>query len=61
MSSVSGAIGAYYAVKNMNASIAAHASLQKLSQDAMTQQMKDLLKAMPSVDPNLGRTIDMRV
>ncbi len=61
MSSISGAVGAYYAVKNMNASIMAQASLQKITQDAMTQQMKDLLKTMPAGNPGVGRIIDVRV
>ena len=61
MASVSGAVGAYYAVKSMNASISAQASLQKITQDARAQQMNDLLKTMPSGNPNLGRNIDVRV
>lgn len=61
MSSVSGAVGAYYSVKNMNASILAAASLQKITQDAMTQQMKDLLKTLPAGNPAVGRFIDIRV
>lgn len=61
MSSVSGAVGAYYAVKNMNASIVAQASLQKIAQDAMTQQMKDLLKTLPAGNSVVGRFIDVRV
>jgi hypothetical protein len=60
VSSVSGAVGAYYAVKNMNASISAHAALQKISQDAMTQQMKELLKTLPAGNPAVGRFIDVR-
>jgi len=61
MASVSGAIGAYYAVKNMNASITAQASLQKISQDAMKQQMQDLLKTVPQGSSAAGRHIDVRV
>lgn len=62
ISTVSGAVGAYYAVKNMNASITAHAALQKISQEAMAQQMNDLLKTMPQLkSSNLGRSIDVRV
>jgi hypothetical protein len=61
MSSVTGAVGAYYAVKNMNVSIMAQASLQKITQDAMTQQMNDLLKTMPAGNPGVGRIIDVRV
>lgn len=60
-SSVSSAVGAYYAVKSMNASISAHASLLKISQDAMMQQMQDLLKVLPANNPAVGRFIDVRV
>lgn len=61
MTSVSNAIGTYYAIKNMNVSISAQASLLKLSQNQMSQQMSDLLKAMPAVNPSVGRIIDIRV
>lgn len=61
MSSISGSIGAYYSVKNMNAFITAQASLQKISQDAMAQQMNELLKALPDHNSSpIGRTIDVR-
>lgn len=45
----------------MNVSISAQASLLKLSQNQMSQQMSDLLKAMPAVNPSVGRIIDIRV
>jgi hypothetical protein len=45
----------------MNASISAHALLQKISQDAITQQMQDLLKVLPTGNPNVGRYIDVRI
>lgn len=61
MSSVSSAVGAYYTIKSMNASVLAQASLQKITQDQWTQQMADLLKTLPEGDLNLGRVIDVRV
>lgn len=61
MSSVSSAVGAYYSIKSMNASVLAKASLQKISQDQWMQQMADLLKTLPEGDPNLGRNIDIRI
>ncbi len=62
MSSVSGVVGAYYKIKNMNASVMAQASLQKVTQDAMTQQMSDLLKTLPAGgNTTAGRFIDVRV
>lgn len=61
MSSASGAVGAYYSIKSMNASIQAQASLEKITLDAATQQMKDLLKSLPAGNPAVGRFIDVRI
>lgn len=59
MPSISGAAGSYFAIKSRNAFIMAQVSLQKISQDTMTQQMKDLLKNLPN--SNSGSKIDIRI
>jgi hypothetical protein len=62
MSSISGAVGSYYGVKNTNAAITAQAALQKLSQETMKQQMRDLIQSMPRENlGNRGRVIDIYV
>lgn len=62
MATISGAVGAYYSVKSMNASIAAKATLLKITQDTMAQNMNNLLKTMSRPKtPISGNIIDVRI
>ncbi len=62
MSYMEGAVQSYYKIKNMNAMQSAQMTLQKLNQEQITQQVRELLKSMPKLNPDhLGNNIDVSV